>query len=130
MFKPDSLSTPEQIFKECQEIQAFITSGVISEGNALVERAHILNEYSARTTKMLADAKWHLDDLTNSEIMKLIKNELPEMLSLKNQNKFIESVCKDYNYLVNWLDRLNANLTHQLDMLRTLISREVKIQNI
>ena len=33
-----------------------------------------------------------------------------------------QGLLKEYNYLVNWLDRINATATHQLDALRTIIS--------
>ena len=36
---------------------------------------------------------------------------------------FIDSLCKNEQYLVDWCDRLNRTATHQLEWCRTIISK-------
>lgn len=124
MFKPDNLFTPEQIFKEATEIQSFLELEMIPEGSALVERSTFLSNYMSRTGKMYADAKYHKDTLLNSQIIVTLKSAMSEQMSASTLNKFIDSACKDFNYLVDWCERLNRSCTHELDLMRSLISKE------
>jgi hypothetical protein len=40
------------------------------------------------------------------------------------QNSLIDSLCKDEQYLVDWLERLNRAVTHQQEAMRSLLSYE------
>jgi hypothetical protein len=75
----------------------------------------------AQTGKMLADAKWHYNNLLNSEIIKALKDQ--DKMTASTLNNYIKGMCKDYQYLVDWIDRINATCTHQIDLMRSLISK-------
>ena len=74
---------------------------------------------------MLAEAKKALRRKKASEISNTIINIAKEQcLSAKVQNTLIDSIAEDEAYLVDWLDRLNAAATHQVDALRSILSFE------
>lgn len=114
------INTIEQLEKEAEQIDAFLNITCSEEPVEALNRGNDLSVYLARTSKMLADAKyWHDEALNNS-----ILNKLREQLDISPMifKKFIESSIKRENYLVNWIDRLNSTCVHQIDFLRTVIS--------
>ena len=126
MFIPTNVATPDQIFKACTEVQSFLEAHYEADNPAACEdRGMQAEAYMALTSKMLADAKYHQDMFTNSAIASTIEEALKaqKVWSTSIINKKIDALCKDYNYLVNWCDRLNRSCTHALDFQRTLISK-------
>ncbi|MDR2917676.1 MAG: hypothetical protein LBV74_23030, partial [Tannerella sp.] len=78
-----------------------------------------------RTGKMLADAKYHLNQRKAEETMQVIANILLEAkLSAKVQNSLIDSICRDEQYLVDWIERIHRTCTHQQEALRSVLSYE------
>ena len=119
-----------RLIDECREIDAYM--GVTPSDNIeeIVERGNDLIVYIARTGKMLADAKYHLNAMRKAEIMEIIKLIVPEKLSAKVQNALIDSVAREQQYIVDWADRLNRTAVHQLDWCRTIISKaKAEMQN-
>lgn len=90
---------------------------------AVVDRANILESYMALSGKMLADAKYRLSEVMNSVFVKSVKEAVNSGMSPSLTNKYIDSVCRDYQYLVDWCDRINRSCTHQLEFARTIISK-------
>lgn len=113
------ISTLEEIEKESQLIDDFLNVTYSDDINELSERLIDLGVYLARTSKLLADSKVHQDKAVISSTLKNIDIDI----SPSNLKKLIESTCYRENYLVNWLDRLNRTTVHQIDSVRTLISR-------
>lgn len=112
----------DDLYSEAQEIQTFLESVPDNndDPNELSIRLSYLNNYMARSGKMLADAK-QMQDLAiaaaYAEHSKAIL-KMPATIALK----FISSQTAEENYLVNWLDRINRTCTHQSDNIRTQIS--------
>jgi hypothetical protein len=124
MFKPTNIQSPEAINSICEEIQAFLESHYNADNpTSVVERAQKLEAYMALSGKILADSQYHYNELTESSIVKSLKEALDKKLSITTLNKYVESVCRDYKFLVSWTDRINRSCTHQLDMCRTIISK-------
>ena len=118
------LITPfSRLIDECREIDEYM--GITPSDNIeeIVERGNSLVVYVARTGKMLADAKYHLNVIRKAEIMDILNIIIPEKLSAKVQNALIDSVAREQQYLVDWTERLNRTSVHQLDWCRTLISK-------
>jgi hypothetical protein len=116
----------EQILKECEAIQSFLEAEYPADNPTACEaKGSDLEIYLARSGKMLSDAKYWQDQFQNSAISETIKEALGQqkVWSTTIINKKIEALCKDYNYLVNWCDRINRCCTHQLDFIRTMISK-------
>lgn len=112
----------ESIKEKAAKMQSFLEQQSGSEPNELIDRTEKLNILVAQSGKMLADAEWYRDELVNGAIIKAIKDSMEEKLSATILNQYIKTTARDYNFLVKWIDRINATATHQLDSIRTVIS--------
>lgn len=122
--KPDNLLPIEEIAKELEEIQNYLQNDQVCEGDMLVERGTYLCCYLARTAKMLADVKYYQDDLMLQATKKAINEGYTEKLSPSVLKDFIKNACKNINYYVSLVDRINRGITHEIDLIRSFISRE------
>lgn len=121
MFKASNIATPESIYTSCNEIQSFIESHYEADNGAAVTcRAQQLEAYMALSGKMLADAKYHLNTAINSDFINAFRQVAN--MSPSVQKKYLDSICKDYQYLVDWCGRINAACVHQIDMCRSVLS--------
>lgn len=120
------LITPSsKLMIEAGKIQAFTDITVSDNPDEIKERIVDLGVYISRTGKMLADAKYHLNQRKADDTMKVIENILLDAkLSAKVQNSLIDSICRDEQYLVDWIERLNRTCTHQQEALRSILSFE------
>lgn len=111
--------------KEAQQIQDYLDITCSENPEEVLERIRAIMPYISRTAFMLAEAKKALRRKKASEISNTIINIAKEQcLSAKVQNTLIDSIAEDEAYLVDWLDRLNAAATHQVDALRSILSFE------
>lgn len=93
--------------------------------NAVVERAKRLAVYHARSGYLLAEAKKFYRGKKASGIADtIIKIAKEGYLSAKAQNALIDTLAQEEAHLVDWLDRINSDCVHQLDLMRTIISKE------
>ena len=124
----------EGIRNEAQQIQEFLEITMSDNPQEVIERGNDLQVYMARTGKLLADAKYMLNDQKRHETMDIIRDFIiDQKLSAKVQNALIDGLCKEEQYLVDWIDRLNAACTHQLDWCRSVNSKnkeEMRLTNI
>lgn len=124
MYKPTNIAPPERIAEHLTEIQAFIEAHYEADNpQQVTERAVNLEAYMALSGKLLADAEYHYNELTGSTIMAALKDAMSAKLQTSTLNKYVEAQARDYKYLVTWCDRVNRSCTHQLDMMRTIISK-------
>jgi hypothetical protein len=124
MFKPTNISSPESIFSACTEIQSFLEAHYEADnGDACVSRLQGCEQYMALTSKMLADAKYGLRELEESSIIKAIEASYAKKMATTTLNKYIDSLTRDYAYLVDWVERLNRSCTHSAEFQRTIISK-------
>lgn len=111
----------DDLLQEAQEIQDFLESVPDNneDPNELAIRLTYLNNYMARSGKMLADAKQMQDSAISAAYAEHSKAilKMPATIAMK----FIASQTVTENYLVNWLDRINRTCTHQSDNIRTQI---------
>ncbi|MDR2139567.1 MAG: hypothetical protein LBP50_08470 [Tannerella sp.] len=115
----------DDLLSEAKEIQSYceITPG--DNPQEIAERITSLGVYIARTGKMLADAKYHLNKKMRDDTLQLIEQVIEDKkLSAKVQNALIDSICRQERYLVDWIERLNRAATHQQDALRSILSYE------
>lgn len=113
----------DKLIKECEEIQSFLEITMTDQPADVVNRGCDLAAYLARTAKMLADAKKLYNGRKKDEILEAIAYISDAKLSAKVQNAIVDSICQEEKYLVDWIDRLNATCTHQLDFVRSLMSK-------
>lgn len=114
----------ENIKKELTIIQEFIEITPSEEITEIEDRGNQLIVYIARTSKLLADAKYHKNEKLNSTFI----NEIKKIsgLSPSIATKYVDSLCKDENYLIDWCERLNRACTHGYEWVRSLLSKSVQ----
>ena len=111
--------------EEAQQIQDYLDIECSENPEEVLERIRAIMPYISRTAFMLAEAKKALRRKKASEISNTIINIAKEQcLSAKVQNTLIDSIAEEEAYLDDWLDRLNAAATHQVDALRSILSYE------
>lgn len=118
------ITLPDQILQELTNIDVFLNITCSEQVEEIVQRGNDLAVYIARSGKLLADAKIHLDRKMKDEVFNTLKEAGKQAkVSQTAINKIINSLCADEQYLVNWAERTNRSATHQLDWVRTLISK-------
>lgn len=114
--------------EEATEMQAYLETLPEDNPDALSERIKILAVYQARSGYMLAEAKKTLSEKKKAEIVNTIIAIAKEnYLSAKAQNALVDSIATDEQFMVDWLDRINAACKHQLDAVRSLLSFEKEV---
>jgi len=123
--------THDQLKEKAVKFQTFLETRHGQEPDQLLERMELLAILVAQSGQCLAEAKYHQDQVINGEIGQAIDRMLTDKLSATTINQYVKTAAKEHNYLVNWLDRINAAATHQLDALRTIISyRKTEFQSL
>lgn len=120
----------EELLSKAIKFQAYLEKKVGSEPNELIERVELLSILIAQSGQCLANAKYLQDQVINGTIMEALKSAYDDRLSASTINQFVKSSAKEFNYLVNWLDRINSTATHQLDSTRTIISYRKSEMNL
>ena len=119
-----NIATSEQILKELTDIDNFLNVTCSEQIEEVTARGNELVVHIARSGKLLADAKHHLNTKMKFEVFDALKNTAKQAgATSKAVNKIIDSLCADEQYVVDWADRINRAATHQLDWLRSIISK-------
>lgn len=114
----------DKIAEELAAIDSFLNITTSEQIVEVVQRGNDLAVYIARTGKLLADAKCHLNGKRKSEIFDTLRETAGRAgATTKAVNAIIDSLCKEEQYMVDWSERSNRTATHQLDWCRTLISK-------
>lgn len=113
----------DKLLKESEQIQSFLEITMSDDSVEVINRGCDLAAYMARTGKMFADANKLYNSRKKEEILEAIAYISECKLSAKVQNALVDSVCQEEKYLVDWIGRLNATCTHQLDFCRSIISK-------
>jgi hypothetical protein len=117
--------TYNELLSECESIQSELETLIPDDINAAVDRGRELSVYHARTGFILAEAKKLTRAKKTTEIGEtIIKIAKEQCLSSKAQNALVDSIATEEMYVADWADRLNSSCKHQLDMIRTIISKE------
>lgn len=118
------ITSPEEIIQELTQIDKFLNITCSEQIEEVVNRGNDLAVYIARSGKLLADAKYHLNEKLKDEIFETIKEAGKQAKATSTAvNGIIKSLCKKEQYMVDWCERVNRSATHQLDWARTLISK-------
>ena len=128
------MMTLQQLTEEAGQIQGFLEITMSDDPQEVVERGNDLIVYLARTAKMLADAKLILNEVRKDQCMEVVSRFIiDQKLSAKVQNALIDGLAREQQYLVDWIERLNACITHQMDWCRSVVSKnkeEMRLNNI
>lgn len=119
-----NITPKNQILAELNEIDGFLNITMSENPEEAVVRGNDLAAYVARTGKMLADAKYHLNEAKNSEVMETLREAAKNAkATAKAVNALIDSLCREEQYMVDWCERANRTATHQLSWCVTVISK-------
>lgn len=118
------ITDKEQILSELTVIDGFLSITMSEQAEEAVSRGNDLAVYVARTGKLLADAKYWLNDAMRPEVMQTLIDAGKEIKATsKSINAIIDSLCREERYLVDWSERCNRTATHQLSWCVTIISK-------
>lgn len=119
-----NITPKDQIATELASIDSFLNITMSEQAQEAVIRGNDLAVYIARTGKLLADAKYHLNTRLKDEVFETLRETAKRAgATSKAVNTIIDSLCKEERYLVDWCERLNRTATHQIEWCRTLISK-------
>ncbi len=117
--------TYDEIKRECADMQAELETLVPDGVNAAIEHGKMIAVFHARAGHMLAIAKQMARKKKSSEIGEtIIKIAKQNYLASKAQNALIDAIADEEMLLVDWLDRINSMCVHQIDLIRSIISKE------
>ena len=118
------ITSCEDIVSELTSIDSFLTITCSEQVEEVVERGNDLAVHIARSGKLLADAKHHLNTKMKADVMDVLRSTSKHAgHTSKVINKIVDSLCAEEQYLVDWAERINRAATHQLDWCRTLVSK-------
>jgi hypothetical protein len=122
--KLDHIATLDQIEKELLAIDEFMEITPSEQLAELKERLTILAQHIARTGKILADAKKHLNEAKKGEIMDTLRDIATRtpFATPKTVNELISSLCATEQFFVDWAERTNRSCYHQWESCRSLLS--------
>ncbi|KAA6330952.1 hypothetical protein EZS27_020400 [termite gut metagenome] len=119
-----NIAPKDQIEAELKEIDGFLTLTLSEQAEEAVCRGNSLAVYIARSGKLLADSKYHLNEAMRSAAIQILKEAAKEAKATsKTINSLLDSACRNERYLVDWCERTNRTATHQLSWCITLISK-------
>ncbi len=114
--------TKQELQDKADAMNRYLQKPAGSEPNELIERIEFLSIMISQSGEYLATAKHLQDTVIHSSIMNAVKEGYTEKLSATALNKFVGSLAKEENYLVNQFDRINSSAVHMLDGLRSVLS--------
>ncbi|MEG2341430.1 MAG: hypothetical protein RSB69_11865 [Odoribacter sp.] len=125
-----TITSIEDLEREVDDVEGYLQELPPDDPDLVIERGNELSVFIARTGKMYADAKYHQDEALAKSIVYELGKQAGCPASILKQ--LVEATCKRQNLLVNSIERLNRAATHQLDWLRTVISKakeEMRLSN-
>jgi len=102
-----------------------IDTMLVDDPNVVVDELIIAENIMVNSGKLLADAKYWLNEAMHSDTintMKMLTKEQPNITSTAI-NQIVKSLCKDQQYLVDFADRINRSATHRADYCRSIMSK-------
>jgi len=119
-----NITPKDKIEAELIEMDMFLNITMSENAEEAAQRGNDLSVYVARSGKLLADAKYWLDEAMKSEVLDTLRETAVEAkATAKAVNALIDSLCKEERRLVTWCDRNNRTATHQLSWCVTIISK-------
>ncbi len=119
-----NITPKDRILSELTDIDGFLNITMSENPEEALQRGNDLAAYVARTGKLLADAKYYLNQAKNTEVMETLRETARNAkATAKAVNALVDSICREEQYLVDWCERSNRTATHQLSWCVTVISK-------
>ena len=122
----------EHILDNLALYQSQIDEKLVDEPTQIIEQLTMAESIMVNSGKMLADAKYWLNEAMHSETIKTLKELASQnkIITSTAVNQIMKSLCKDQQYLVDWSERLNRSATHRADYCRSIMSKQkAEMQN-
>lgn len=116
--------TLEEIKEEVHQYQSELEKPVPLEINHCLERLSYLSGVHSRTGYLLANAKKNLRMVKDNQINVYLTKTNEKYLSSKIQNAIFEGFAIEETYFVELLEKMNFACSQQMDVCRTIISKE------
>jgi hypothetical protein len=127
------ITPPQEIADELGTIDQFLNITMSEDAEEAVLRGNDLAAHIARTGKLYADARYHLNEKKKSDVFEVLEKTAKQAGATATAiNAIVNSLCKEEQFLVDWADRANRTATHQLDWVRSVLSKakaEMQIGN-
>lgn len=122
-FQAKNIIEPDKLFEMATEFQPIIGAEITTDDiEALINRATHIASIMATTGKMLADAKYWRDKALKDSVLTQLKDAKRSSLPASVMNELIKAECREFNYLVNWIEQEDKDCKYQVELLRSLIS--------
>lgn len=119
-----NITPKDRILSELTDIDSFLNITMSENPEEALQRGNDLASHVARTGKLLADAKYHLNQARSSEVMETLRETAKNAkATAKAVNALVDSLCREEQYQVDWCERANRTATHQLSWCVTVISK-------
>lgn len=92
------------------------------EDEKLIERLEMLQVLLSKSGTVLADAKYLRDSAVQEAIKGVISNPDYVGMTATVINEYVKTAAKDYNFLVNSLDRINSAAGQQIRAIISILS--------
>ncbi len=116
--------TIEEIREEVHQYQKELETPVPLEINHCLERLSYLSGIHSRTGYLLANAKKNMRLVKESQLNTYLSKTNERYLSSKIQNALLEGIAIEETYYVELLEKMNVACSQQMDVCRTIISKE------
>lgn len=114
----------QEIADELMVIDAFLYITTSEDIEEVTARGNDLATHIARSGKLLADAKYHLNEKMKDDIFMVLERTAKQAGATATAiNGIVKSLCKNEQYLVDFAERTNRTATHQMDWIRSLLSK-------
>jgi hypothetical protein len=118
------MMTLEEIKKEVLHYQNELEKPIPLEINECIERMAYLSGIYSRTSYILANAKKNLRIVKNEQLNVHLNRTSEKFLSSKIQNTLLEGLAIEETYFVELLELMNQSCAQQIEICRTIISKE------
>lgn len=113
----------EQLQKKICDMNEFLQK---KNGNdepaSMLERMELLEILISQSGEYLADARYYQEEIINGSVVDALKKSLEEKLSASTINLFVKTSAKQWNHIVNSLERINNSASKQHAGLITRVS--------
>jgi hypothetical protein len=124
--------TIEFLNEKCDKMFNYLREPMPSMDNedAVMKRLSFLGTMLAESGEYKAAAQYMVDDVVHGEIGKAIFRIADERAPASTLNMYVKAAAKDWNYVVNSMDRINSAASKMIMSIQVLISYEKAKMNI
>lgn len=128
----EQIKSQEKILTDLAIFFDQLDTMLVDVPEVVVNELVIAENIMVNSGKLLADAKYWLNEAMHSDTISTLKEivkEQPKITSIAI-NQIVKSLCKDQQYLVDFAERINRSATHRADYCRSIMSKhKAEMQN-